>query len=108
MLNPSKAFRALSDPKRLRIIGLLRDREVCVCDLMTALKMSQPMVSRHLAYLRRAGLVRDRRDGRWRHYSLAKPADGTHRNLLACVSGYASTAPECRSDRKRLKASPCA
>ena len=108
MINTGKAFRALSDPKRLRIIGLLSDREVCVCDLMSALKMSQPMVSRHLAYLRRAGLVRDRRDGRWRHYSLVKPADGVHRDLLACVSGYASAATECAGDRKRLKSSACA
>jgi ArsR family transcriptional regulator len=102
MFNPSQAFRALSDSKRLRIISLLGQDEVCVCDLMTALKMPQPTVSRHLAYLRGASLVRDRRDGRWRYYSLAKPTGAVHQRLLACVRAYAASGKDCKIDRKRL------
>jgi ArsR family transcriptional regulator len=103
MFQPARAFKALSDPKRLRILGLLGGGEVCVCDLMAALKAPQPTVSRHLASLRRAGLVRDRRDGRWRYYSLAKPGRGVHRRLLECVRVFAAADPACRADRKKLR-----
>lgn len=64
-------FKALADPNRLRIVNLLSHRSVCVCDLQSILDLSQPFISRHLAYLRRAGLVQDRRDGPRVCYSLA-------------------------------------
>ena len=70
-----RLFQALADPTRLRIIGLLLDGEVCVCDLHASLDISQPKASRHLASLRRAGLVAARRDGLWMHYRLAEPSD---------------------------------
>ena len=63
-------FKALADATRLRILGLLLTGEVCVCDIHESLKIPQPKASRHLAYLRRAGLVETRRDGLWIHYRL--------------------------------------
>ena len=68
-------FKALADPTRLRLIHLLGDGEVCVCACVQTLKTNQPKVSRHLAYLKRAGLVAARRDGKWSHYRLVEPSD---------------------------------
>ena len=68
-------FQALGDATRLRILGLLAAGEVCVCDIHGTLKISQPKASRHLAYLRRAGLVVARREGLWMHYRLADASD---------------------------------
>jgi len=64
-------YAALADPTRLRILSLLRDGEICVCHIHASLDVPQPTASRHLAYLRKAGLVEARRDGVWMHYSLA-------------------------------------
>jgi ArsR family transcriptional regulator len=68
-------FKALADATRLRILGLLLSGEVCVCDIHESLKIPQSRASRHLAYLRRAGLVETRRDGLWIHYRLGQLAD---------------------------------
>src|SRR5882672_4345493 len=68
-------FKALADETRLRILGLLLAREVCVCDIHESLKIPQSKASRHLAYLRRSGLVETRREGLWIHYRLGKFAD---------------------------------
>src|ERR1700676_3127751 len=68
-------FKALADATRLRILGLLLSGEVCVCDIHESLKITQPKASRHLAYLRRSGLVETRRDGLWIHYRLGTLAD---------------------------------
>jgi len=68
-------FRALADRTRLRILGLLSAGDVCVCHIHESLGLPQPTVSRHLAYLRRAGLVVGRKEGLWVHYRLADPAD---------------------------------
>ena len=68
-------FKALADPTRLRLIQLLGDDEICVCSVVERLKTNQPKVSRHLAYLRRAGLVTTRREGKWVHYRLVEPSD---------------------------------
>jgi len=68
-------FRALADATRLRILGLLLTGEVCVCDIHESLKIPQPKASRHLAYLRRSGLVETRREGLWIHYRLGTLAD---------------------------------
>src|ERR671911_84201 len=67
-------FRALSDETRLRILALLRDGEVCVCHIQGGLRLPQPTISRHLAYLRKTGLVEARREGIWMHYKLAGAA----------------------------------
>ena len=68
-------FKALADQTRLRILGLLRAGEVCVCDIHGSLGLPQPTVSRHLAYLRKAGLVGVRREWKWAHYRIVEPAD---------------------------------
>ena len=68
-------FKALADATRLRILGLLLTGEVCVCHIHESLKIPQPKASRHLAYLRRAGLVETRRDGLWVHYRMATLTD---------------------------------
>jgi ArsR family transcriptional regulator len=68
-------FKALADATRLRILGLLLTGEVCVCHIHQTLKIPQPKASRHLAYLRRSGLVDTRRDGLWIHYRLATSSD---------------------------------
>ena len=70
-------FMALADKTRLRVLNLIREEEVCVCFFVEALEESQPKISRHLAYLRKAGLVSARRDGKWMHYQITPPKD-TH------------------------------
>src|ERR671923_295744 len=76
-------FTALSDRSRLRLINLMGDDEVCVCFFVEILKMAQPKVSRHLAYLRRAGIVATRREGKWMHYRLVSPPDEAAAKILA-------------------------
>ena len=97
-------FRALADRTRLRILHLLKKRERCVCHIMDVLEISQPNVSRHLGYLKRAGLVLDRRQGLWRHYRLAPAKSGLHRRALACVDGCVEEMPVLRRDAAKLRA----
>lgn len=80
-----QVFKALADPTRLRILRLLSAGEICVCHIHESLRLPQPLVSRHLAYLRRMGLVETRKDGLWVHYRLAPPRDETTRTLLDAV-----------------------
>lgn len=77
-------FKALSDETRLRIIVLLSEKELCVCQIEAALRLPQVKVSRHLAILRYAGLVKDRRDGLWIYYSLAEPKNKLEEILFDC------------------------
>jgi ArsR family transcriptional regulator len=96
-------FQALADTTRLRILGLLLTGEVCVCEIHGALRIPQPKASRHLAYLRRAGLVATRRDGLWVHYRLAdapNPVAGTVRQAVAHALGHLDTV---RRDGARLQ-----
>lgn len=72
MRNLVKVFKALADETRIRLLKLLQQRELCVCELVQALDMTQSRVSRNLGILRDAGLVKDRRDGLWVHYSLSE------------------------------------
>jgi ArsR family transcriptional regulator, arsenate/arsenite/antimonite-responsive transcriptional repressor len=78
-------FRAFADPTRLRILNLLSAGELCVCDIVDVLLLPQPTVSRHLAYLRRAGLVEATREWKFAHYRLSEPCDPVHARLLDCV-----------------------
>src|ERR1700704_1254578 len=80
------ALRALADPTRLRILGLLTGGEVCVCHLHEALNIPQPTASRHLAYLRRAGIVDARREGLWVHYGLANLRDDVVRTIVEAIA----------------------
>ena len=75
LIQMESLFKALADATRLRILGLLLSGEVCVCDIHESLKIPQSKASRHLAYLRRSGLVETRRDGLWVHYRLGKLGD---------------------------------
>jgi len=95
-------FQALADPTRLRIIGLLLDGEVCVCDLHATLDISQPKASRHLGALRRAGLVTARRDGLWMHYRLAKPDDPGLAAVVAAVAAALKQVATVRRDAAAL------
>jgi ArsR family transcriptional regulator len=95
-------FRAFSDRTRLRILNLLRGGQTCVCDLVEVLEVSQPKVSRHLAYLRRAGLVTARKDGLWMHYRLAPAKTAFHKSLLNCLACCFQSVPELKMDEERL------
>jgi ArsR family transcriptional regulator len=96
-------FRAFSDRTRLRVLHLLAQQgELCVGDLVHALRIAQPMASRHLAYLRRAGLVAVRREGLWKHYSLAPAGSSFHQSLVGCLAGCFGDVPELVTDLKRL------
>src|SRR5947209_14428406 len=75
LIEMERVFKALGDGTRLRILGLLLTGEVCVCDIHESLRIPQPKASRHLAYLRRAGLVETRKNGLWVHYRLGKLGD---------------------------------
>jgi ArsR family transcriptional regulator, arsenate/arsenite/antimonite-responsive transcriptional repressor len=104
-LKPADAevlFRALADRTRLRLLNLMGDDEVCVCFLVEALGMSQPTISRHLAYLRRAGIVAARREGKWMHYRLSVPTDSHVATVLTTVRGYLMDDPQMQMDRSRL------
>lgn len=96
-----RLFRAFSDRTRLRILHLLRDGELCVCDLVSILRVPQPTASRHLAYLRRAGLVQVRKERSWSYYALAEPRNSFHVKLLECLSSCFSEAPELARDASR-------
>src|ERR1700745_863326 len=78
----ARLFAALADPTRLRLLNLMRGREVCVCYFVEILQQSQPKISRHLAYLRSAGVVNARREGKWLHYSLNHPEDAGANAIL--------------------------
>ena len=96
-------FRAFSDRTRLRILHLLLSGERCVCDLVEVLGVPQPKASRHLAYLRRAGLVVARKEGLWNYYSLAPARSPFHDKLLECLATCFQDVPELAKDAKRLK-----
>ena len=96
-------FKALGDRTRLRILGLLAHGEVCVCDIHGALAIPQPTASRHLAYLRRAGLVATRRDGLWVHYRLADLADPVLQAVLAAAAHAVAHADVTGRDTRRLQ-----
>jgi ArsR family transcriptional regulator len=96
-------FRALADETRLRILGLLLTGEVCVCDIHESLKIPQSKASRHLAYLRRSGLVDTRRSGLWIHYRLGRVADPVLAAIVDAVRHALSHTDVVRKDEKRLK-----
>ena len=95
-------FRALADETRLRMLALLASGEICVCHIHEALGVPQPTASRHLAYLRRTGLVATRRDGLWVLYRLAVPADPKLASVLRATIDAVGSASGTTADRKRL------
>jgi ArsR family transcriptional regulator len=105
--NLARLLAALADPTRLRLLNLMAGREVCVCYFVEILKLGQPKISRHLAYLRRAGLVSARRDGKWMHYRIVRMEDAAANAILDAV--LASTARDSRmhKDLEQLGAACC-
>jgi ArsR family transcriptional regulator len=106
--NLENLFKALADRTRLRLIGLIGDSEVCVCFFVAILKTSQPKISRHLAYLRRAGIVAARREGKWMHYRLTEPPDEHAAHIFREVRASLTEHPELQRDREQLLKVCCA
>ena len=106
--NIQDLFKALADPTRLRLINLIGDSEVCVCFLVEILRISQPKISRHLAYLRRARIVIARREGKWMHYRLTEPPDDHATRIFKEVRASLSEHPEFQRDREKLVQVCCA
>lgn len=100
-------FAALADENRLRLLHLMRKGEICVCFLQGTLKTNQPKISRHLAYLRRAGLVEARRQGKWIYYSLKKQPP-TLEKLLSNALAAISHESEIKRDNQRARQIQCA
>ncbi|MDX1952990.1 MAG: metalloregulator ArsR/SmtB family transcription factor [Verrucomicrobiota bacterium] len=96
-------FRAFADQTRLRIMVLLRNREVCVGDIVEVLNVSQPTASRHLASLRRSGLVVSRKEGQWIYYSLARANSQLLKGLFGCLKDCQEEMPAMRLDATRFQ-----
>lgn len=97
-----KLFAALADPTRLRLLNLMNGREVCVCYFVEILEQGQPKISRHLAYLRRAGIVEARREGKWMHYRIERPDDARAASILDAALKSFETDRNMKADLVRL------
>ena len=93
-------FRGFADPTRLRILNVLCAGELCVSDIVELVGLPQPAVSRHLAYLRRSGLVAVTRDWKLGRYRIAEPADPVHRSLIECVRTCFTGIPAMDAERR--------
>lgn len=101
-------FRAFSDRTRLRILNLLQGKEeLCVCDIIRVIGAPQAKISRHLAYLRRAGLVSGRKEGLWVHYRLLPASNGFHKKMLECLACCLVDVPELKRDQAKLSKCDC-
>ena len=99
-------YSALADQTRLRLLNLMKNGEICVCHLQNVLQTNQPKVSRHLAYLRKTGLVETRRDGKWTHYRLKR--FGNHfGKILSRTFESLEQKPQIKKDARRLKQNFC-
>ena len=107
MRDDLEVFKACADETRLRLLVLLTERELCVCELVDVLEMPQGKISRHLAVLRRAGLVADRRDGTWIYYSLRRPETSLARRVRAHLKGEAREGEPPVTDLARLHDLAC-
>ena len=100
-------FEALADPMRLRRLNLMNGREVCVCYFVEILEQAQPKVSRHLAYLRRAGIIEARREGKWMHYRIERPADSRAAAILDVTLKSFAIDRKMQADLARLGQACC-
>ncbi len=98
--NAERFFQALGDKTRLRLLNLMGEQEICVCYLVEILGQSQPKVSRHLAYLRRAGIVTARREGKWMHYRIVMPPNNIGTAQTGAAQVLRQTLAWLREDRK--------
>ena len=101
-------FAALADPTRLRLLNLMAGREVCVCYFVKILRQGQPKISRHLAYLRKAGIVTARREGKWMHYRIAPPADAAAASILNATLASLRGDRQMHADLAKLDHACCA
>lgn len=106
-VKPEDLFAALSDRTRLRLLNLMRDGEVCVCFFVEIVDAPQPTISRHLAYLRNAGLVDARRDGKWMHYQISDELDGATRKMLQQSLDLLREEKTFQKDREALNRACC-
>jgi ArsR family transcriptional regulator, arsenate/arsenite/antimonite-responsive transcriptional repressor len=102
-----RLFSALADRTRLRLLNLMKGREVCVCYFVEILKQGQPKISRHLAYLRRAGIVKARRDGKWMHYSIERPKDPVAASIFDAALVSLKSDDQMQADLTRLGRACC-
>jgi ArsR family transcriptional regulator len=100
-------FAALADTTRLRLLNLMGGREVCVCYFVEILRQGQPKISRHLAYLRKAGLVEARREGKWMHYRIVPQTDAAA-SILAAVLVSLGNDRQMQTDLAKLERACCA
>lgn len=100
-------FQALGDPTRLRLLNLMAGQEVCVCYFVEVLNLPQPKISRHLAYLRKAGIVTARRDGKWMHYAILSPAHTGAGHILQQTLASLQEDKRMQADRARLAKACC-
>jgi ArsR family transcriptional regulator, arsenate/arsenite/antimonite-responsive transcriptional repressor len=105
--NMERFFQALGDNTRLRLLNLMAEREICVCYFVEILDQLQPKVSRHLAYLRRAGIVAGRRDGKWMHYRIVMPPQAGAAQILHQTLAWLKQDKAMQADRRRLSKACC-
>lgn len=97
-------FKGFADPTRIRILSLLAAGELCVCDIVDILGLPQPTISRHLAYLRRTGLVVATRERKFAHYRLSAPQHAVHDNLVHCLHTCFRGIPTLDRERRQAQA----
>ncbi len=107
LLGMETFFMALADKTRLRLLNLMREEEICVCFFTEVLEESQPKVSRHLAYLRNAGIVEARRDGKWMHYRIIKPENPFAAQVLEDTLVWLASQDEMQKDYQKLAVACC-
>ena len=108
IFNVERFFQALGDNTRLRILNLIGDQEICVCYFVEILGGPQPKISRHLAYLRSAGIVAVRRQGKWMHYRIVMPPHIGAAQILRQTLGWLKEEKTMQADRARLTKACCA
>jgi ArsR family transcriptional regulator len=105
--NVERFFQALGDSTRLRLLNLMGDQEICVCYFVEILGGPQPKISRHLAYLRSAGIVATRREGKWMHYRILMPPHIGAAQILRQTLGWLKEEKAMQADRARLTKACC-
>jgi ArsR family transcriptional regulator, arsenate/arsenite/antimonite-responsive transcriptional repressor len=100
-------FQALGDNTRLRLLNLMGDQEICVCYFVEILNQPQPKISRHLAYLRNAGIVTTRRDGKWMHYRIVMPPNESAARVLRDILQWFKEEKTMQTDRAKLTKACC-
>ena len=103
----ARFFQALGDNTRLRLLNLMGEQEICVCYLVEILEQGQPKISRHLAYLRSAGIVAARRDGKWMHYRIVMPPHAGAAQILRQTLAWLTDDRAMQADRARLSRACC-